>query len=203
MARFELKERSVLQRLAMPNGDLHTFSSSAVRISERRGLSLATVIARKGKLAELTQALERTFGVKLPSPGHRTGTAALAFAWSAPGQWLASTEHVDRATFENQLRNGLSSLASISNQSDGRTIISIAGPAAREVLAKGVPIDLHPSAFGVGRTASTTVAHITTHFWQIDEAPTFEFVVFRSFAPAFWNFLTESAAEYGSGGNSH
>lgn len=201
MAKFELKERSVLQRLAMPTGGKHSFFGSAVRISERRGLSLATVMVRNGKLAELAQTVERTFGVTLPAPGHRTGTAALAFAWSAPGQWLASGEQVDSVTFENQLRNSLSSLASISNQSDGRTVISVTGPAAREVLAKGVPIDLHPSAFGPDRTASTTVAHITTHFWQTDETPTFEFVVFRSFAPAFWNFLTESAAEYKSGDN--
>jgi sarcosine oxidase subunit gamma len=168
-----------------------------VFLSERHGLSLATVMARKGKEREFSRLLKREFGWELPAPGRREGDFSFAFAWSAPGQWLASAEGVEPVTFEKRLREKFSEVAAISNQSDGRCVIRISGPATRDVLAKGVPIDLHPSAFGPGRTASTIVAHLNVHFWQVDDRPTFEFAVFRSFAPAFWHFLTESAAEYG------
>jgi sarcosine oxidase subunit gamma len=186
---------SALKTLAVPGNVVG--SGEGVRLSERRGLSLATVMARKGKLEELGRVLERDFGVQLPEPGRRTGTEKLSFSWSAPGQWLACAEGVERMTFERRLRDGLKSLASVSNQSDGRTVIRISGDRSRDVLAKGVPLDLHPSVFTPGCTASTVVAHINVHFWQLDDRPSYEFAVFRSFSAAFWHFLIESSAEYG------
>lgn len=197
MVNLKLRDCSALQHLMVQSDSAAAPLRYGVRLSERRGLSLATVMVRKGKLPELKTALQDTFGLALPAPGRRTECKSLALAWSAPGQWLASAQEVDRAAFEQDLRRVLWPFASIANQSDGRTIIRISGPAARQTLAKGVPLDLHPSVFGPGHTASTTVAHITTHFWQIDGAPTYEFAVFRSFAAAFWQFLAESGAEYG------
>jgi sarcosine oxidase subunit gamma len=187
-----LYEISALKTLAVPHA-----TGEGVRLSERRGLSLATVMARKGKLQEIDLVLKRDFGLSLPEPGKCSVTERFAWAWSAPGQWLASAEGVDRSAFERNLRDALSSLASVSNQSDGRTVIRISGGRARDVLAKGVPMDLHPSMFRPGDAASTIVAHINVHFWQLDASPTYEFAVFRSFAAAFWHFLTESSAEYG------
>jgi sarcosine oxidase subunit gamma len=174
-----------------------SLSSPGVLLSEHRNLSLATVMVRKGRSGEFNQLLKQEFGFELPAAGHRSGSPALALAWSAPGQWLASAENPDRVGFETMLRNKFSGVAAISNQSDGRCVIRISGAAARDVLTKGVPIDLHPSIFQPGRTASTIVAHLNVHFWQLDDAPTYEFAVFRSFAAAFWHFLTESAAEFG------
>ena len=197
MAKLELDAQSALHHIVAAEREKAPGSACGVVISERHELSLAIVMTRKRKADALNAVLKREFGLELPAPGHRSDSPTLALAWSAPGHWLASAEGVDRSAFETRLREKLSLVAAISNQSDGRSVIRISGPAARDVLAKGVPIDLHPSVFGPGRTASTIVAHINVHFWQLDEVPTFEFAVFRSFAPAFWRFLTESAAEYG------
>jgi methylglutamate dehydrogenase subunit D len=186
---------SALKTLAVPGKVVG--KGGGVLLLERHGLSLATVMARMGKLDELGRVLERDFGIQLPEAGRRTGTEKLSFAWSAPGQWLACAEGVERVAFERRLRDGLKLLASVSNQSDGRTVIRISGDRSRDVLAKGVPLDLHPSVFTPGCTASTIVAHINVHFWQLDDRPSYEFAVFRSFSAAFWHFLTESSAEYG------
>jgi sarcosine oxidase subunit gamma len=99
--------------------------------------------------------------------------------------------------FERRLLDDLTGLASLSNQSDGRTIIRVSGPKVRQALAKGVPIDLHPRAFRVGDTALTVVGHIGVHFWQLDETPTYEFAVFRSFSASLWEWLVASSAEFG------
>jgi methylglutamate dehydrogenase subunit D len=192
-----LVERSALWRVVSVAGQADVLPNARVRLSERRGVSLATVMVRNGKYGELSDALNRAFGLELPAPGRRLSNGSLALTWSSPGQWLARAERTDRSAFEIRLRSALSSVASISNQSDGRTILRIAGAGARDVLAKGVPIDLHPTVFGPGQTASTVVAHINCHFWQLDNTPTFEFAVFRSFALEFWKFLTEAAAESG------
>jgi sarcosine oxidase subunit gamma len=73
----------------------------------------------------------------------------------------------------------------------------VTGPLVRGALAKGVAVDLHPSAFKAGDTAATLVSHIPVHLWQIDDRPTYEFAVARSLAQSFWHWLEASAAEYG------
>jgi hypothetical protein len=42
----------------------------------------------------------------------------------------------------------------------------------RDVLAKGVPLDLHPRSFRTGDVASTLVAYIGVQIQQLDERPT-------------------------------
>jgi hypothetical protein len=69
--------------------------------------------------------------------------------------------------------------------------------ARRDTPAKGILIDLHPSAFAPGNTAITTVAYVGDHFSQIDAGPTYESAVFRSFAIAFAEWAIDAAAEFG------
>jgi methylglutamate dehydrogenase subunit D len=45
--------------------------------------------------------------------------------------------------------------------------------------------------------AMTAIAHINVHLWQVDEQPTYDLAVFRSFAVALWEWLTAAAAEFG------
>ena len=112
----------------------------------------------------------------------------------------ASAEHEknrsDR-TCADRSRSGWSNVASVVDQSDGRTVIRISGPRARDALAKGVLIDLHSRAFHPGDTALTVVSYFNVHFWQLSELPEYEFTMFRSFATAFSHWLMEAASEYG------
>ena len=73
----------------------------------------------------------------------------------------------------------------------------MSGPHARAVLAKGLPIDLHPLAFGSGSAATSTISLMGVQLWQIDDAPTYELAIFRSVSASFWRWLTASAAEFG------
>jgi len=80
--------------------------------------------------------------------------------------------------------------------SEGRTVMRLAGPRARDVLAKGCGLDLHPSAFAAGRCTQTPVAHIGCVLHQVD-ATTWDFYVPRSYARHFWEWLTDAASEFG------
>ena len=73
----------------------------------------------------------------------------------------------------------------------------MSGARARDALAKGIPVDLHPGAFGPGDAAITTVAYIGVALWQVDDAPTYEFIVPRSYFIAFHEWLIAAAAEFG------
>ena len=95
------------------------------------------------------------------------------------------------------LAEPLGDLAAIVDQSHARILLRISGPRVRDALAKGVAIDLHPSAFRTGDTAMTSIAHIDVQLWQDDEAPSYVFSVPRSLAESFWHWLEASAAEHG------
>jgi sarcosine oxidase subunit gamma len=167
-------------------------------LSERADLALAAVMVRKGANEALAKRVRAVFGLDLPTTPGRVAHGPLAFVWAGPGHWLAVTEGRGGTSLEELLRHDLSNLASISDQSDGRAVVRIAGARARDVLAKGVPVDLNPRVFTAGDAAVTTVGHIAVHLWQLDETPTYEFAVFRSYAAAFWRWLMDSAAEFGA-----
>jgi heterotetrameric sarcosine oxidase gamma subunit len=167
-----------------------------VTIAERRGVALASVCARRNQVGELIARVRDSFGLVLSDRRECLLADPISLLWAGAGQWLAMAAAEDGAALERRLRAALGDLASVSDQSDARAIIRVAGARARDVLAKGVPIDLHARAFQTGEAAMTTVAHIGVHIWQVDETPTYEFIAPRSFAMSFWEWLTASAAEF-------
>ncbi len=161
-------------------------------------LGLATVIGRKGQAADLAERVQSLFGVALPTGPRRVAAGKLAFIGMGPGQWLAVEQaSADPQAFAAKLTKDLAGLASISDQSDARAVIRVSGPAARQALAKGLPVDLHPRVFGPGDSALTQIALIGAQIWQIDEVPTYDIAVFRSLAGSFADWLIASAAEFG------
>jgi methylglutamate dehydrogenase subunit D len=203
VADFSLYARSGLEHLlhAGNRGD-HT-GEPGVTVALRNDLALAYVLVRNGKTGELQTRVQERFGRRLPmgaqhaEDGDNPGADSLAFVCAGPGRWLAKTSSQSAVALETTLRNELSGLASIINQTDGRCVFRISGPNLREVLAKGVPLDLDPRAFGPGDTALTLVGHISVHFWQLDRDPTYEFAVPRSFAASFCEWLFAAAASHG------
>ena len=168
-----------------------------VTIALRTAIALSTVMARRDRKDALARRVQAAFGFDLPFSPRRVAMGAVSFVWAGPGHWLVVAEGVNGCELEARLRAELSGLALVSDQSDGRAVVRVSGARARSALAKGVPLDLHPLAFSPGDAAVTTVAHVGVHFWQVDEVPTYEFAVFRSFTPAFWQWLVDSSAEFG------
>jgi sarcosine oxidase subunit gamma len=127
----------------------------------------------------------------------RSAAGHLAALWIGPDQWLVSFRRDRSSEAEQALVSACSQNAAMVEVGDGRAVLRVSGPKARDVLAKGVPIDLHPSVFQPGRAASTVAAMIDIHLAQINDEPTYEIVLFRSLAGSFWHWLEGSAAEFG------
>ena len=167
-----------------------------VTLSVRHPMSIVTVIARKGQSAALGQAVAAAYGCALPGVGESSGTASLSFHWCGADQYYAIADGRSEGELYRDLKARLEGLASCSDQSHGRVILRVAGPKARALLAKGTPVDLHPSVFGPGKAAVTQMAHVGVHLVQTaDDA--FELSVFRGFSENFWEWLTEQAEEFG------
>jgi sarcosine oxidase subunit gamma len=162
----------------------------------RHPVSIVSVIARNGKALELSHSIQTHFGFDCPPPGHSSGNGRMALHWCEHEQWYAVADGFPEGALYEELRRKLSGLASVSDQSHGRLIIRVAGRRSRDLLAKGTPVDLHPRAFGPGRSAVTQMAHVGVHLVQVGP-DAFELSVFRGFAESFWEWLTEMAAEYG------
>lgn len=167
-----------------------------VTLSVRHPMSIVTVIARKSQSEALGKAIEAAYECPLPGVGASTGKSTMSFHWCGADQYYAVAEGKAEGELYRDLKVLLEGLASCSDQSHGRVILSVSGPKARALLAKGTPIDLHPSAFGPGKSAVTQMAHVGVHLTQTGEDE-FELSVFRGFSENFWEWLTEQAEEYG------
>jgi sarcosine oxidase subunit gamma len=173
----------------------HADETAGVTVQPLSGLGLASVLARRGKSAELAARVSTLYGVTAPEGPRRAYLGSVALVGIAPGGWLAISE-ADHSDWAIDLAENLKGLASVSDQSDGYAALRVQGPAVRDMLAKGVFLDLHPDAFPPGAAAVTIVAHIGVILWRRD-AETFEILCFRSNAYSLWHWVEESAAEFG------
>jgi sarcosine oxidase subunit gamma len=168
--------------------------SAGVRVSEPSNLQLATVIARRGREA-LSEQVSLAYGLQLPAGPKRSATTQIAFIGVGPRTWMATRQ--GGVALARELQGCLGDTAAVSDQSGGYATLRLSGPKARATFAKGVEIDLHPTAFRSGDCAVTTCSHLGVILWQLDEVPTYEVALFRSLAPDFWHWLATSGAEFG------
>jgi methylglutamate dehydrogenase subunit D len=162
----------------------------------RHPVSIVGVIARKGKAQATSEAMERHFGIACPPAGESRTSDHLALHWCGFEQWYAVADGFADGALHEDLRDRLAGLASVADQSHGRIILHLEGPRARDLLAKGTGLDLHPRAFGPGRSAVTQMAHVGVHIAQIGPNA-FELSLFRGFAESFWEWLEEMSDEFG------
>ena len=196
MVSFAGLERSVLHGLATP-GHYGRAGTTGLVIEERADLAFASVIAKRGKRFALVNAVNTAFGMVLPDRPRRAARGSIAFAGTGPDQWIASAEGTDASGFATRLRARLGPFAAVADQSDARLVLRVSGPRVRDVLAKGVPVDLDPKVFKPGDVACTVVSYINTQIDMLDDSPTYQLSAPRSMVGSFWSWLTASAAEFG------
>ncbi len=173
-------------------------SRSHVAVEVLNGQSVVWIAARKGQTAALVTRINELYGVSLPSsPSLATATSGIEFLGTAPNQWLAIAPAADSVDLASVLAGQLQSVASVADQTDARTLIRVSGDKARDTLAKGLTIDLHPRAFPDGSAATTHAAHIGIILWRPIGSDSFILACSRSYSDSFWRWLTELAAEHG------
>ncbi len=195
MADRTILNRSALAGLAKPGVIGAPTGNPGVRIREITEFAAITVIARRGRAAEVVEILSRHAGSPVADAAKRAGNASLSITGTAPGQWLVVARGAGNEL--DNMRADLNGIAAVTDQGDGRLIIEVCGARARDALAKGIAIDLDASVFKAGDAAQTSAAHTGLQIALIDEAPTFEMISARSTAESFWSWLVASAAEYG------
>lgn len=163
---------------------------------ERNDQSIATVMARRDKSAELGAVVQSNFGIVLPTGAKCAANNGVMFLGTGPGKWLAISE-AQNPGFVASLEAQFQGFASVADQSGALGVLRLTGPALLPTLEKGLQIDLAPDAFPVNCVAVSSIAHIGTTLWKVDDTPTIDIAVARSLAGSFRHWLEVSAAVYG------
>lgn len=143
--------------------------------------------------------VEQALGVPLPvklGPLSIDEAAGVSVQWMSPDEWLMIVPGGREFETEKRLRAVLTGHYAVMNVSGGQTVLELSGPAAREVLMKCTPYDLHPTHFPVGKGVSSTFAKSTAVIRRVAEAR-WELVVRRSFADYLYRWLLDASEEFG------
>ena len=145
------------------------------------------------------KAVEGVLGCSLPvTPNTVAENANHMVLWLGPDEWLIVTTPDGESAIAASLEAALGDMhSSVTDVTGGQTIIRLSGSKARDLLAKGCPLDLHPRVFGPGRCAQTLVAKAMVTIVHVDDAPTFDLVIRRSFADYLRAWLQDAAMEFG------
>jgi sarcosine oxidase subunit gamma len=142
-------------------------------------------------------AAELALVVALPEAGRSVIGAAGSVLWLGPDEFLIVTEPERETAVAASLLGALRGRrAAVIDISDSRTIIALSGFHARDLLAKGCGIDLHPRSLAPGQCAQTFLAKARIALYQLDDAPTYHILVERSLAEYLWLWLADAAAEF-------
>lgn len=167
-----------------------------VRLLERSP-DIAGLKARRGSEEALRRALLAEFGLDLPATGASTRAGPLTAHGLGPGDWLVLDEHGRPGGLAVSLKHAAGDTASVTDQCFAYGALTIAGPMARQALAKGCRLDLHPKVFGPRSVARTVMAQINVVIARAGEEEAYHLLAPATLAQSFAEFLADSAAEYG------
>ena len=171
---------------------------AGVVISERPFLGHLDLRGDPGD-SGFTSAAAGVLGFRLPTaPNAAVGEGGLLALWLGPDEWLVVTPPDAQTSLAQSLETALDGIhASVADVTGGQTVITLSGPKARDVLAKGCPLDLHPAVFRPGDCAQTLLAKANVTLRCVDDSPSYELIVRRSFADYTALWLQDAALEYG------
>lgn len=198
--------QSALDHLGLAGLAKADAAATEVRLAEKL---LPAAVNLRGDREEpaFVAAVQSVLGVEPPvEPNTAANGDGLALLWLGPDEWIA-IQHSATPEAEwrlaARLREALGELhAAVTEIGEQYACIHIAGAKAREVIAKGCPLDLHPRVFGgSGHCAQTHLAKTTVILHQVsadeDAGPAFDIYTRRSFSDYLWRWLADAGREYG------
>ena len=151
-------------------------------ISILSAVSTVLVIARRRKKRQLEDAV--------------AGLKGMDVRWAGADQFFVMAVGAPDGEVEKAVRKKIGDLASVVDQSHGRVVFQISGERARDILAKGTPVDLRDERFPIGKSALTQIAHIGAHLTRVAQ-DAYQVSVFRGFSESFMDWLKSQSLMYG------
>ena len=143
-------------------------------------------------------AVAEAVGLEPPRTPH-TGRshAGAVILWLGPDAWLIEVPAEVEDAVAGKLKKSLSGChASVAIVGDTYVTLSLSGPRAADVLAKGMTLDLDPDRFPAGACARSLLAKVPVLLRRPGDAPDYEVSVPRSYADHARGWLKDAALEY-------
>ena len=166
-----------------------------LRLSEVRGWHLAQLAVFADHRGEFEQHIRACCGAGLPVELYRgvtSGDSHLVRITQQQYWWIAARND----SMVRLARELPASAGAVTVLSAGRVRLRITGPEAREVLAKGISLDLHPTVFQVGRGAQTGLHHTGVFLERVGD-DSYEIYAQRTYAESIWEWLIDAALPFG------
>lgn len=166
--------------------------NGAIKITEA---GLRGMITLRGDLSSTTlrAAVKSATGADMPEPRKITFGKLGTAAWMSPDELLLIVDYTAADAITAELGKALKGEHHMAvNVSDARAVFHLRGQGAREVLAKGAPVDLSPAAFNVGDLRRTRIGQLAAAFWMLEDE-TIEVVCFRSVGEFLFDWLCNAA----------
>ena len=166
----------------------------AVEITEA---GLRGMITLRGDLSlvQLKSAVSAAVGLDIPAQRKVNHGPKGGVAWMSPDELLLLVDYDKADAVTAEITAAMAGEHHMAvNVSDARAVFLIKGQGAREVLAKGAPVDLSPEVFGVGDLRRSRIGQLAAAFWMTDDE-TFELVCFRSVGAFMFDWLSTAARD--------
>lgn len=137
-------------------------------------------------------------GIPLPlTPNRVAATGTVRALWLGPDEWLVIADGEAPDLLPRLERAVAGRRAAVTDLSSSRAIIELSGTGARDLIAAGCGLDLHPRVFGPGQCAQTLLARVPVILDQLDEAPHYRVLVRRSHARWLVGWMVDAARGLG------
>jgi sarcosine oxidase subunit gamma len=149
--------------------------------------------------AAFAGAVKAATGVDLPIKANtvnsNNGTSIL---WLGPNEWWVVTAPDRSDDLVPALRQAFQGQhTAVVDVSESRTVITVSGAKARDFLARGISLDLHPRVFGPGQCAQTGMSKANVLLHQVDDKPSYDIYVLKSFSDYLFRWSELIAKDFG------
>ena len=176
---------------------------AGVRVEERAHIGKINLWGAPSDTAFMAAAGKALEMVLPTGPNRSARRGDVTALWLGPDEWLLICPPGEEAALACSLSEALGCAhAAVTDVTDARTVIRLTGNKARDLLAKGCSLDLHPRVFPTGAVAQSLLAKADVILHRIEplegeDGPVFDVYVARSFADYLWGWLEDAVQEYG------
>jgi sarcosine oxidase subunit gamma len=175
-----------------------TDDGPGVRVRQLTDRHIVQLAGWANDFAEVVSSLEALIGWQVAgSFGVAAAQGETTIIWTGPERlWIVTPDPAVLTRLPGAIDAGRAAWTDLSH---GRTILRISGSRTRALMAKGLPVDLHPRAFPVNAVAISAIHHmdVLVHRRDTPDGDTFDLYVPRGYSGSFWDWISVAAAEFG------